>query len=1003
MILLAGLSYIDNNVWQYDNPGTADSLIISGTTLTDLPADKSVTGTAFYQTTRAKCFDLPTTDEIWIKFDVYFDGENRWRAYNGGANGTTGITAQTYGDLSVFHNSSNAGDFANVCKANQLQTVLLHMVSGASAGVVEAWIGGEKIYTYTGDVNHGEDFADIYLQSDGSGTFFSNVLISNNRDSLPYGVEIKPEVYATGLFAGKTYFKPSIFATYITAPHNEKIYADLSRRILTPESASADLQRTIGQGEKISADLLRNVTKQEISYGDTERKISVEEKISGDTFQRIVQSNKVSADTRRNIKKIEKIIGDTSRKINITVITADLRRNVTSHVKRNFDTCRQIGISETVSADLYLRTANDEVAKADTFRKVNVATKTQADTLLKVSVREKISAKTKRAIVKHVSTSADTFLKIVTAEKVIADLMRGLREYAHADTFRQVKRAEKIFARTMIRIPHILNYRLQNRNRALTKSAKTKLLRDNPTSLVNTFKDYGVTAVNVTLNEKTLSDDFRFDIASRSMEINETVQGYLLDYPFHFLVEETNQTDLVQSVKGKYSIDDLLYTWFYLSLDTEEFPKAAEIVTKIAQYFLLVPVVKIDDFTPSNFTNKTMMTYADVLSSLFGWTSRLPQRQVNTFIRGNFLYCIQRGKEDSVFDITDLPHSRPTINKKLNRVLCYNPNKSGSDNDSDDDNGYKFSGTVSYAQDGVAPFQSRIFIAYVYSDGLLVQERYATNTGLFADDDSELKTISNYSTTNYSYTSLSEEKSDEPGNYISRQYISRKENTTKTVEQIWNNELYPGLKESNETSQSISTSFIYSYNEKTVYLSQEHEQNDREEIIAGEKIREKTWVDTYHVPAGNGWYAQAVYRNGIFQGANISQGAPGNAISPYTVKQTQENFKGFDIKYTQSENQYPNNKDDELSAIVDDSFPVKESTIKKDTLNEALRWLHRKIIETVTVDLISAVVDGVPSINHIVDFTERVKLNGAEYFLVSNAISFTPRKLIQKLQLIRWY
>ena len=1008
MILLAELSYIDNNVWQYDNPGTADSLIISGTTLTDLPADKSKTGTAFYQTTRAKCFDLPTTDEIWLKFDVYFDGSNRWRAYNTGSAGTCGVCSYSGGSsLGMWQNGNCIQDFSNVCKTNQLQTVLLHMISGASAGVVEAWVDGEKIYTYTGDVNHGQDFADIYLQSDGSGTVFSNVLISNNRDSLPYGVEIKPEIYASGLFAGKTYFKPSIFATYITAPHNEKIYADLSRRISTPESASADLQRKVGQGEKNSANLLRNVTKQEISYGDTERKIAIEEKISGDTLKHIVQSNKISADTRRNIKKIEKIIGDTSRKINVTVITADLRRNVTNHVKCNFDTCRQIGISEKVSADLYLRTANDEIAKADTFRKVNVATKTQADTLLKVSVREKISAKTKRAIVKHVSTSADTFLKIVTAEKVIADLMRGIREYVHADTFRQVKRAEKTFARTMIRIPHILNYRLQNRNRALTKSTKTKLLRDNPTSLVNTFKDYGVTAVNITLNEKTLSDDFRFDIASRSIEINETVLGYLLDYPFHFLVEETNQTDLVQSVKGRYSIDDLLYTWFYLSLDTEKFPKAAEIITRIAQYFLLVPVVKIDDFTPSNFTNNTMMTYADVLSSLFGWTSRVPQRQVNTFIRGNFLYCIQRGKEDSVFDITDLPHSRPTINKKFNRVLCYNPNKSGSDNDndSDDDNGYKFSGTISYAQDGVAPFQSRIYITYTFDNGLLVKEEYATNTGLFADDDDELKTISNYSTTNYFYTSLLDKDKEtvEAVDCISCNYISSKENTTKAVEQIWNNELYNGVKESNETSQSISTSYIYSYNEKTVYLSQEHEQTDREKIIDGEKIREKTWVDTYHVPAGNGWYAQTVYRNGIFQGANLSQGAPGNAISPYTIKQTQENFKGFDIKYTQPENQYPNNKDDELSAIVDDSFPVKESTIKKDTLNEALRWLHRKIIETVTVDLISAVVDGVPSINHIVDFTERVKLNGAEYFLVSNTISFTPRKLIQKLQLIRWY
>ena len=92
---------------------------------------------------------------------------------------------------------------------------------------------------------------------------------------------------------------------------------------------------------------------------------------------------------------------------------------------------------------------------------------------------------------------------------------------------------------------------------------------------------------------------------------------------------------------------------------------------------------------------------------------------------------------------------------------------------------------------------------------------------------------------------------------------------------------------------------------------------------------------------------------------------------------------------------------DELSLIVDESFPVRESKFKEQ-LNKDLRALHRTIIETVTVDLISKIVDGVPEIEHIVDFTDKVSLDGQVYFLVSNNISFTPRKLIQKLQLIRW-
>ena len=213
------------NKWRYVNLGTADTLITSGTTLTDLPDVKSITGTAFYQTTRAKCFDLPATDEIWIKFDVYFDGSNRWRAYNDGTAGTCGICSYANGSMTFWSNDSDRGNSTGVCETNQLQTVLLHMVSGSSAGIIEAWVDGTKIYTYTGDVNHGEDFADIYLQSDGSGTFFSNVIISN---------------YEIGLGDGYQSF-----------------LADVERKVnnIIPFEFTADVSRLVINNEKLSSAL----------------------------------------------------------------------------------------------------------------------------------------------------------------------------------------------------------------------------------------------------------------------------------------------------------------------------------------------------------------------------------------------------------------------------------------------------------------------------------------------------------------------------------------------------------------------------------------------------------------------------------------------------------------------------------------------------------------------------------------------------------------------------
>ena len=178
---------IVQKTWRYVNAGDADDLIVPSTIIRSFSKYITRTGVVFYQTAREKCFDLPATPEIWIKFDVYFDGSNRWRAYNGGNNDFTGITAQTDNEITYFVNGNEVHAATNAAKKNQLQTVLLHMISGSSDGIVEAWVDGDFIYRYTGDVNHGADFADIYLQSDGAGTYFSNVIISNAQIGLNDG------------------------------------------------------------------------------------------------------------------------------------------------------------------------------------------------------------------------------------------------------------------------------------------------------------------------------------------------------------------------------------------------------------------------------------------------------------------------------------------------------------------------------------------------------------------------------------------------------------------------------------------------------------------------------------------------------------------------------------------------------------------------------------------------------------------------------------------------
>ena len=234
-----------NRTWIYTNVGTADTLINGGTTLTNLPITQSKTGCGFYQTEREKCFDISAAKEIWLKFDVYFDGINRWRAYNGGSNGTTGITAQTNNTLYFWANDNAVANFSDVATTNQLQTVLLHMISGMTDGIVEAWIDGNFIYRYIGNVNHGQDFADIYLQSDGSGTFFSNVIISNVEIGLNTNLE-----RVTAEFDVKRTLRKSV-----------QLAVDVSRRVLgdTKVNLLVDVKRKVVRSLNIPVNVARKV------------------------------------------------------------------------------------------------------------------------------------------------------------------------------------------------------------------------------------------------------------------------------------------------------------------------------------------------------------------------------------------------------------------------------------------------------------------------------------------------------------------------------------------------------------------------------------------------------------------------------------------------------------------------------------------------------------------------------------------------------------------------
>ena len=635
--------------------------------------------------------------------------------------------------------------------------------------------------------------------------------------------------------------------------------------------------------------------------------------------------------------------------------------------------------------------------------------------------------------------NADTLLRIVKSEKILADTLRkmsevfvtisadterNLFEFISADTYRQVVKVERIVADTNKRIPHKLIYIIDTPLKK--KTLKGTKFEDAP-PLLNTFKDYGLTALNITLQEKTLSDTYQLETV-QEMEINDAVTGKLLDYDFNFLVEETSRQDLIQSVKGMYDKDELLftrikmpetrityvhkkkntgYTWTS-KITNIIYYSAAALLETLADTLGLETNIKIEDFIPYNIESGCNMTYNSHISNLFGWTSRVPQRQINVFIRGGVLNCIQRGMEESVFDISNLPHSRPTVNKKLLRTM-WNANdyeKEIEIEDDDDDGIWEyeeedvitpFSGTISYGDSGV-------YHELTYSNGLLTSEYSSVENGK----------QESYSETRYYYREVFPEDKTEIEIFVEKIvgdfYLSSKTCHSYTYQYSENKKIYSTSSTNYRYSQSNSSSSdIYLFEEYETESKKTYELKDSNFVLTDS---ESNIRQTFHEPIGNGWYGQSVYLNGEAQGSNIAQGKPGNKVTQYTIQEVQKKLTG--IIYTVKKDNTPKKPKEptdyedqykewrrQLAPIIDVTFPVREIPLLYK-LTAALEKLNRSVQEEISVDIIDSIVKGVPNLLHVIDFTERVKLDGKEYFLVSNNISFTPTRFIQKLRLIRW-
>ena len=645
---------------------------------------------------------------------------------------------------------------------------------------------------------------------------------------------------------------------------------------------------------KICASILPAPKHRETVRVDTRRQLTETAEARADSQRQVCSTNRIAADTRRTV---------TSSAIDWTSARL-LRRVVKSNIV-SATTRRCVGgIYVCLRCDTYrILSPNYCISRGATEREVVTSETVRCDTKRTPGMGNRVAAKTQRRL--------------------------GRGNVAKAALRRTVVARVRVRFDTLLRIPHVFEYVKQLRGKRSKRAVS---------QIADNFRAHGIRSFAVTLGEMTLSDSFQMETV-QPLAIGDAVRGQLFGYRFSFLVEETMQRDLLQTVKGAYSKDATLYSAIRIFVKEAQ---ASHYAQSIAAALGLQLHWACDDFTPSQNFEDSGMTYQDFISALFGWTAKLPQRQVNVFIREDTLHIVQRGREASALDITDWPHSRPTVERRLVRSLWHSGHASemaGNAYNEEDTEPIPFTGTISWEE-----------MSRTYHNGFLTSETNEKGT------------------TEYTYH----------GEYLTSKQTHNKDGSTSRTE------------------------YTYAETERDVYLVKEWERTT-EPINDGKKHMEYNWTDwnnergteriTYHAPLGYGWYATTVYVDGNLEGSTLSQGKPGGKASRFTVEQ-------FNLSLG---SRYSGDDDDApFASLIDTEIPVKGEEILKE-LTQAILWLNRKTQETVTLEVYANIQDGVPDVGHIADFTERIRFEGQEYFLQSNAVELTPRSLKQTIKMTRWY
>ena len=523
---------------------------------------------------------------------------------------------------------------------------------------------------------------------------------------------------------------------------------------------------------------------------------------------------------------------------------------------------------------------------------------------------------------------------------------------------------------------------------------KIELSADTSRSLPWQMNNAPVRRVQIAMREGSVSDTVSVE-AMANIKPKERMTGRVLDYEYDMLVHDATYKNGWASVNSMYRFNDILYKY----VPCKPGSRAYKVVTinggtdiggtttttkkasakNLLGYFSKLIGVSVtcmfDDFSQDYSYSGKYVRPINLLQTVLGWSNDIPTKMLNVICRGNSMTIIQRGHEPNTVNLDDLLDKcyieRESIEREMYYPDCDIPmyelsgvsnagvhiNASSSiDNTSDDssdtddtpqeepydDSGYHveyFTGTVRCGN-----------VSLGYENGLLVSK-----TVLVPDsEDHEVEYDGEYDYDEYRRTTSK---------------IETKNDGTKTVTSIkW-------AGDSNNPSNHTT---------ETTYDS---ETND----VITERV-------TINEDLGNGFVGTSVYVDGGYQGSSIS----GSGVCSNRYTNEQQSLQSYGTK---NGNNAPwrdsdgNSASDGLGSVGGRSH--RDTRINKEHKRFAIDY-YESVQETVTLDIVCAVVNCVAAYGHVIDFLDKISYKGNEYFLSSNNVSLTPTELRQSVSFVRW-